>query len=231
MELVRHNAIGDGSWLWHELVGPPCPPQPADRCDCSSCGGGVDDCPHEGCWQCQGVNAPWCNPNDELKRCEVTVHGTRGAEKYYITEVCPSAHPCNRCKDARLQRCAARAPLAIDVCGMTWAHVFEPTQSEAAGYVTLSCFPGKYDGEAEGGQAALVATPSRDQATLLEAAGRCPVSKVRRVVFSSERERSLPLVQMPRMRVDADGVCRHLACARGGGRSGDRLLVHMRPPA
>ena len=48
---------------------------------------------------------------------------------------------------------------------MTWAHVFEPTQSEAAGYVTLSCFPGKYDGEAEGGQAALVATPSRDQAT------------------------------------------------------------------
>ena len=50
-------------------------------------------------------------------RCEVTVHGTHGAEKYYPTEVCPSAHPCNRCKEARLQRCAAYAPLAIDLCG------------------------------------------------------------------------------------------------------------------
>jgi len=97
----------------------------------------------------EAVNAPQCNPSDEIKRCEVTVHGTRGSEKYYITEACPSAHPCNRCKDERLQRCAAWSPLAVDVCGTTWAHVFEPTRSEATGYVTLSCFPNAYTGESE----------------------------------------------------------------------------------
>ena len=46
-------AIGDGSWLWKELVGAPCPKQDKDRCDCTSCGGTADDCPHEGCWQCR----------------------------------------------------------------------------------------------------------------------------------------------------------------------------------
>ena len=154
-------AIGDGSWLWHELVGEPCPAQPDDRCDCTSCGGQADDCPHEGCWQCQGVNAPWCNPSDELKRCEVSVHGTRGAEKYYITEVCPSAHPCNRCKEMRLQRCAARAPLAIDICGTTWSHVFETSRSEADGFVTLSCYPTAYGGETE----ATAAVSAKQQGT------------------------------------------------------------------
>ena len=134
-------AIGDGSWLWFELVGPPCAAQPDDRCDCTSCGGTAHDCPHEGCWQCQGVNAPECNPSDRLKSCEVTVHGTHGAEKYYPTEVCPSEHPCNRCKEERLQRCAAWAPLAVDLCGTTWTNVFERDRSEATGYVTLSCYP------------------------------------------------------------------------------------------
>ena len=142
-------AIGDGSWLWHKLVGQPCAAQPDDHCDCTSCGGLTEDCPHDGCWQCQGVNPPQCNPNDDMKRCEVTVHGTRGAEKYYITEVCPSAHPCNRCKDDTLQRCAAWSPLAIDVCGTTWSHVFETSRSEAVGYVTLSCHPNAYEGEQE----------------------------------------------------------------------------------
>ena len=66
-------------------------PKPNDRCDCSSCGGSKDGCPHEGCWQCDGINAPQCNAGDDLKRCEVEVHGTHGAEKYYITEVCPGA--------------------------------------------------------------------------------------------------------------------------------------------
>ena len=129
-------AIGDGSWLWFELVGEPCAAEPDDRCDCESCGGTSIDCPHEGCWQCQGVNSPKCNPSEALKRCEVTVHGTHGAEKYYPTEVCPAAHPCNRCKEARLQRCAAWAPLAIDLCGTTWANVFEAHKSEAQGYTT-----------------------------------------------------------------------------------------------
>jgi len=139
-------AIGDGSWLWHELMGAPCAAQPNDRCDCTSCGGSHEACPHEGCWQCQGVNAPQCNPTDELKRCEVEVHGTHGAEKYYITEVCPSAHPCNRCKETQLQRCAAWSPLAIDVCGTTWQNVFDVSRSEARGYVTLSCYPHEYNG-------------------------------------------------------------------------------------
>ena len=152
-------AIGDGSWLWHELVGAPCEAQPDDRCDCSSTcvGGGADDCPHgagvEGatsdCWQCEGVNAPQCNPSDELKRCEVEVHGTHGSEKYYITEVCPSQHPCNRCKAAPLQRCAAWAPLAVDLCGTTWHLVFERSRAEATGHVTLSCYPHKYAKETE----------------------------------------------------------------------------------
>ncbi len=141
-------AIGDGSWLWHELVGARCPAQPNDRCDCSSCGGSKDGCPHEGCWQCDGINAPQCNAGDDLKRCEVEVHGTHGAEKYYITEVCPGAHPCNRCKEPKLQRCAAWAPLAIDLCGVTWANVFDPQKSEAKGFVTLSCYPNRFEGSA-----------------------------------------------------------------------------------
>ena len=115
-------ALGDGSWLWHELVGAPCEKQPSDRCDCTSCGGSADDCPHatpEGqggdCWQCQAVNPPQCNPSEALKRCEVTVHGTHGAEKYYPTEVCPSQHPCNRCKPTKLQACAAWALSLIHI--------------------------------------------------------------------------------------------------------------------
>lgn len=92
-------AIGDGSWLWSELVGMPCEAQPNDRCDCA------DDthCPHEGFWQCTGVNAPQCNPTEELKRCEVTVHGSHGAEKFYLTEVCPSTHPVSRDRAAFLR--------------------------------------------------------------------------------------------------------------------------------
>lgn len=146
-------AVGDGSWLWHELIGAPCAAQPNDRCDCTACGGKADDCPHDiagsssSCWQCQGVNAPQCNPPDSLKRCEVEVHGTHGSEKYYITEVCPAAHPCNRCKEMRLQRCATWSPLAIDVCGTTWSNVFERSREEAAGYVTLSCYPHTFEGE------------------------------------------------------------------------------------
>ena len=149
-------AIGDGTWLWHELVGARCASQPGDRCDCSTCGGGSSDCPHEGCWQCEGVDAPQCNPSDELKRCEVEVHGTHGAEKYYITEVCPSEHPCNRCKPSELQRCAAWSPLAIDLCGSTWHLVFDKTRSEARGHVTLSCYPHEYKGHGadEPGEAA-----------------------------------------------------------------------------
>ena len=144
-------AIGDGSWLWSELVGAPCAAQPDDRCDCSSCGGASSDCPHEGCWQCQGINAPQCNPSDELKRCEVEVHGTHGAEKFYLTEACPSAHPCNRCKEQRLQRCAAWSPLAVDLCGTTWSNVFERSRSEASGFVTLSCYPHAFAGLESGG--------------------------------------------------------------------------------
>lgn len=64
----------------------------------------------------------------------------------YITEVCPSAHPCNRCKETQLQRCAAWSPLAIDVCGTTWQNVFDVSRSEARGYVTLSCYPHEYNG-------------------------------------------------------------------------------------
>ena len=139
-------AIGDGSWLWHELVGKECPAQPNDRCDCSAGGGASDDCPHQGNWQCQGINAPQCNADDSLKRCEVTVHGSHGAEKYYITEVCPGQHPCNRCKSAELQRCAAWSPLAVDLCGTTWHLIFEASRSEATGYVTLSCYPNEYAG-------------------------------------------------------------------------------------
>jgi hypothetical protein len=161
-------AIGDGSWLWHELVGSPCVAQPDDRCDCTSCGGAADDCPHgavdgtPSCWQCQGVNAPECAPTDALKRCEVEVHGTHGAEKYYVTEVCPSTHPCNRCKEPRLQRCAAFAPLAVDLCGTTWHHVFEPSRYEARGYVTLSCYPRPYGEE-----------PPRSDATAAVSSGAC----------------------------------------------------------
>lgn len=140
-------AIGDGSWLWSELVGKPCAAQSNDRCDCTNCGGGHDSCPHEGCWQCEGVNAPQCNPSDVLKRCEISVHGTHGMEKYYFTEVCPSAHPCNRCKEKRLQRCAAWAPLAVDLCGTTWGNVFDKSRSEATGFVTLSCYPHAFQGE------------------------------------------------------------------------------------
>lgn len=143
-------AIGDGSWLWHELVGKRCPAQANDRCDCTQCGGNANDCPHEGCWQCEGVNAPDCNADDALKRCEVEVHGTHGAEKFYITEVCPGAHPCNRCKEPKLQRCAAWSPLAIDLCGTTWHNVFEKSRSEAMGYVTLSCYPHSYAGGKDG---------------------------------------------------------------------------------
>ena len=166
-------AIGDGSWLWRELMGEPCAALPDDRCDCTSCGGSRDDCPHgprvvggSSCWQCQGVNAPQCNPPDSLKRCEVSVHGTHGVEKYYITEVCPSAHPCNRCKEASLQRCAQRHPLAIDLCGTTWGNVFERSRAEADGFVTLSCYPDEYVGE-EVEQAAVEAEEES------EAAARC----------------------------------------------------------
>ena len=35
-------AIGDGSWLWRELVGHPCSALEGDRCDCTSCGGSRD---------------------------------------------------------------------------------------------------------------------------------------------------------------------------------------------
>ena len=63
-----------------------------------------------------------------------------------ITEVCPGQHPCNRCKDPKLQRCAAWSPLAIDVCGTTWGNVFERSRAEATGYVTLSCYPRAYTG-------------------------------------------------------------------------------------
>lgn len=143
-------AIGDGSWLWSELVGSPCPAQPNDRCDCENCGGVANSCPHEGCWQCEGVNAPQCNPSDALKRCEVSVHGTHGMEKFYLTEVCPSSHPCNRCKEKRLQRCANWSPMAVDICGTNWGNVFEKTRAEAQGFVTLSCYPNAYNGEAQG---------------------------------------------------------------------------------
>ena len=61
-------ALGDGSWLWFELVGDPCAAQSGDRCDCTSCGGAAADCPHDGCWQCQGVGAPQCEPSELLKR-------------------------------------------------------------------------------------------------------------------------------------------------------------------
>ena len=130
-------AIGDGSWLWSELVGGKCQAQENDRCECAD----GTHCPHTGSWQCDGVNAPQCNPSDELKRCEVTVHGTHGTEKFYFTEACPSAHPCNRCKEQRLQRCAQWAPLAVDLCGTTWGRVFDSWRSEASGHVTLSCYP------------------------------------------------------------------------------------------
>ena len=199
---VATAAIGDGSWLWSELVGKPCEAQPADRCDCAD----GSHCPHEGNWQCSGVNAPQCNPSEELKRCEVTVHGSHGAEKFYLTEVgrrrerkasqaetrpraptcmsllrnlharahacaltpcharrtplllcvcwlwqaCPSAHPCNRCKESRLQRCALWAPLAVDLCGTTWERVFDKGRSEAMGFVTLSCYPQAFGGALDG---------------------------------------------------------------------------------
>ena len=138
-------AIGDGSWLWSELVGAPCQAQQGDRCDCTD----GTHCPHEGSWQCEGINAPDCSPSDVLKRCEVTVHGTHGTEKFYFTEACPSTHPCNRCKDKQLNRCASWAPLAVDVCGTTWWRVFEKWRSEATGHVTLSCYPDKYSGETD----------------------------------------------------------------------------------
>ena len=94
------------------------------------------------------IPSPTC-PRD-ISRPQV--HGTHGAEKYYLTEVCPSAHPCNRCKEQKLQRCAAWSPLAVDLCGTTWALVFEKSRSEAHGTVTISCYPG--DAPSAAGQAA-----------------------------------------------------------------------------
>lgn len=168
-------AIGDGSWLWSELVGKPCAAQSNDRCDCTNCGGGHSQCPHEGCWQCEGINAPQCNPSDALKRCEVAVHGTHGMEKFYFTEVCPSQHPCNRCKDPRLQRCAARSPLAVDLCGTTWSNVFEKSRSEATGFVTLSCYPHAYRGEPTASSSSAMVAGTAAVGDTLGESSRAPV--------------------------------------------------------
>ena len=80
--------IGDGSWLWHELVGEPCSAVDGDRCDCTSCGGAADDCPNfaaenngvRQCWQCQGINPPQCSPSYDLKNCEVEVQCVHGVD-------------------------------------------------------------------------------------------------------------------------------------------------------
>ena len=132
-------AIGDASWLWQHFAGAPCAALDGDRCDCTACGGAFDDCPHEGCWQCLGVRPPRCSPPAGLRGCEVHVFGPRGNGTLEVTEACPSAHPCNRCKGAR-NPCASYDPLHVDVCGLRWADFFSPSEGEAEALVTLSCF-------------------------------------------------------------------------------------------
>ena len=144
-------AIGDGSWLWHELVGRACPPQPDDRCDCHACGGSTNDCPHEGCWQCEGINAPQCNPDDGLKRCEVTVHGTHGAEKYYVSHARNALHPCHhtsiasRAPHARAARSSRSRPrrssgsVVSRSCGTRRSRRSAPASTRAIAARTPSC--------------------------------------------------------------------------------------------
>jgi len=143
-------AIGDGSWLWQAFSpdGGPCEARAGDRCDCESCGGEADSCPGAAaapdCWQCQGVLPPQCNVPPLLERCEVTLLGAVHNHNVtlYVNEVCPAAHPCNRCKPRAQQRCAEYEPLHMDVCASSWAAAFGDTPQEAtATWVTLSCFP------------------------------------------------------------------------------------------
>ena len=65
------------------------------------------------------------------------IFGPRGNGTLEVTEACPSAHPCNRCKGAR-NPCASYDPLHVDVCGLRWADFFSPTEGEAEALVTLS---------------------------------------------------------------------------------------------
>ena len=86
-----------------------------------------------------GVRPPRCTPPAGLRGCEVHVFGPRGNGTLEVTEACPSAHPCNRCKGAR-NPCASYDPLHVDVCGLRWADFFAPAEAEAEALVTLSCF-------------------------------------------------------------------------------------------
>ena len=45
-------------------------------------------------------------------------------------------------------QCAQWSPLAIDLCGTTWGHVFDTRKSEAQGHVTLSCYPHAFSADA-----------------------------------------------------------------------------------